>query len=750
MMTDGKREKQEKTKKNTEKMKNWLSHLFNISDHEWPRVIYAWFLEFWVMGAHVLGHAILIAVVASHFGAGSLPVLWIVAALLTVLATAVLTPLLGKFEKKKLILGLGGVGALLLGGAFLTLQMGLAPVWFLGLGLVGMAGVGGFLHIVIGLQVEDLFTPLEAERIFPVVSSSALIGGLITGFGITVLTGNAFGWGILPLVLVWAGFLGMVVLTQIFWEMKGEEVSHLKNEKMPKKGMIADLGEAVGHLKKVSFAKKLAGVVVLQLIVVQLVEFQWATALAADAHGSESTLIHGLGFWGAIAAGFALVMQILWSRKAVHKLGIVRTMMLNPLLVVVPFSVLAVKFGVGSAVTAKIVHDSTQAISRNAYLASFYAIPERIREHVKPLLEGWLAPFGAILGTGFLIFLGEVWKSEHGEVAAEMTQTVSWVLVGLAIVLVWRMAKLGRNYTQLAVKNLRSGDFESKKLAAEILAQPGHKNGNLQLMRGLDWCEKNPEMKVKILKVLANRKDPAVVSVILDNLDDKNEEVRQAAILALGEFDMLDQHFEGQVFSKHRVVALLEKMFEKSGSVKLKREMVKVVAKLNPREVAPWLLSVLKKTKDEGLMADTVTVIGGFGDASSGHWLRGFLDHKSPKVRASVIAALWQFGEMRMGLLAPQVRLLASLKKEEIKAALWLVGKVRNKAEKERLWKWMKEGDLEMRFLAAWGLMRMGEKKVEGEFVKMLAGRGDWEKWVRGLEGKMKKRVGKSLKRMRK
>ena len=704
-----------------------LARLFNLAPHETPRVAFAWSLKFFWYVGYAIGWTMLTAMLVNRLGIEWLPLLFVANAGLTILGTTIFSEIIHRWSRKWVLLGTLISGVILLGAALTALNGFGSLRLFFGFALVAHAVFFTQLNILIGLFVEDLFSPLEGERAWPLIGTSKYIGGIVGGltilFGISMLRFEAS-----QLTIFWAGSVAVMLpllLGFYTWHRRLPSLS-VSKPKATKASSLRKIREGLRHVRATPFLIGLVVIVMIHSLFYTLLNFQYTKAVdtqvshAAEqtlanepAHGSaentarhEDLLTHDLG---ALYIGFsllALFFQLFITSRVIERIGIVRTIAIHPAISLVSSLGLTLWFGFPAAVANKALFGVTTGMYQSAYYASFYALKEDVREHAKEFLEGLVTPIGVLLGTGLMLAVQYFFSGEPLTLAINLIMLVAMIMMGIAAL--W----LRERYTHVSKKNLEiMGDHPAKFTSIEVLAQRGHSNAAEILVKNLLYKKESDIMQIKILETLGRIRDPRTIPEILTCFDKTSSAVKLAAVNALAEFQDLGKHFFTQSFTRFRVISALKELFEKEDSKEIRSSIVRVFANMHQAEVVPFLIETIAKA-DPVVRADCIFVCGLFRDISAAHYLEPYLQSEDAYTRANTIIALWQFPQYRLRLTILLTSLLEADDKISQKAAIHMLGEIGALQERPRLEKYLEHEDAELRLLAALALAKLHHERV--------------------------------------
>jgi hypothetical protein len=211
---------------NTQKnIKNctFSQRFLNITKSEWERVVPAFLVKLLFQIVLIMGGTILVALFIEQFTIESLPILFIIQALCVMLGTVLVSAFLKKNTPSSLISIFSAIAALsiFLSSVFFPYdKVILFPALIFSLSLL-MSQV----YIWLSLFIENLFSPLESERVFPVIESSEPIGGILSGLLIITLVEKV---SVLNMLTISGAILLAIPILMYFAVQKLESISVLR------------------------------------------------------------------------------------------------------------------------------------------------------------------------------------------------------------------------------------------------------------------------------------------------------------------------------------------------------------------------------------------------------------------------------------------------------------------------------------------------------------------------------------------
>ena len=359
------------------------------------------------------------------------------------------------------------------------------------------------LNIFLSLFNEDLFTPLESQRTFPVIESAETIGAIAGGLVLSVFASHVSSY---KFIILWAISLLCILPIVLFFNARTLEVPKLVGLK-GKQVKQRKIRESFTSLKKVPFLKGLMFGVLLHWGMMNMVEFQYTKAIQQEVYSVqeesllsekdefgvilssegftqaqseyyEQQLTQKLGTLHAIFNAAALFIQLIIASRLIQSLGVLPSMLIHPIVSLLNLIGLTLKFNFNTAILTRGVYEMTGLLFKNSYDSSYYAIPHTMRDEVKELMQGIMKPLGAILGT---ILITVVAFNFSGTM---QTTLINGLLLIMAIMMSVMVYLMINKYTEMSEHNLaKKMDLPTRLNSIEILAQNGHKHFTPSLLK---------------------------------------------------------------------------------------------------------------------------------------------------------------------------------------------------------------------------------------------------------------------------
>ncbi|MBT4917513.1 hypothetical protein HN709_00085 [Candidatus Peregrinibacteria bacterium] len=684
-----------------------LNKIFNVHGNEWSKIIASWTISFLYRVGFVIGWTIIVSLFVSRFGIASLPFLFVVNGVFTIIGSLFFSFLLQHFRNVTLMVANLFIGSLILLAAYLFSSS--SDLLFFALMLMAEAIFFVQFRIMLNGFIEEMFTPLQSERTFPLIEASETIGGIVAGLAITIVSGYL---NVSSFLLVWIA-LSLAIVPLIFiYQSMSKKVPHFseKNLKVSSLDIFSKLKNEISDSNHYKYVKGLFIIVLFQWILFNLLEFQYTKAvyksvsgvILVAGSGFEHALFHDLGALFILISASALVVQLFIGSRLINSLGVVGSMLLHPIVTILSIFGLTFSYNFPTAVLAKNNFTITSVIHLNAYHSSYYAVKDSLREYVREFLDGIVRPLGAILGTGVIIGLQFLFKGNS------LIFYVNALMLVVAFALLFVTFRQQKKYTDVALDSLNgSADRDVRINAVDILSQRGH-DDSLPHLRSILKNRKEPvSLRVQILKAFGELQEDSTLPDIVHCLGSDCSEIREAAIDSLLEFKLLFKNDNNYLVIEHSLVDSLEKLFKKEVNYEVRSKVLQFLSRLSTVATFEFLLHALKSLRGN-LKAEVIYALGNFGDRDVVQFIRPYLKSTNPKLHWAAIMALGRFDEFREEAVGHIYSGLNADTDDDIARALFAVGEMGIRKKKKVCYEHLKSDSLEIRINAAIALAKMG------------------------------------------
>lgn len=437
-----------------------LNRIFNVQSDEWSKVVCAWILKFLLRISLVVAWTLIIAMFVARNGIYNLPFLFIFNAIFSILGTLLISFVVRKVSREKLMIILALFSAVFFTSAW-TLSLLSTQMFFM---FLFMAEGIFLVQIKIALDgfIEEKFSPLQSERTFSLIESSETVAGVAGGVLITSLSDRIdtinFVFFIVSVLLLFSILVLLLRFPKFSSFREKKSVVNLKH-----KHIFVHLRDECFNSRYSSFVAGLFIVVLLQWLIFNLLEFQYTAAVYQSASGVileagsgfEHVFVHDLGKLFILFSASTLIVQFFLGSRLVKYLGVIGTMILHAIVTFLSFVGLFLSFNFYTAILAKNNFSMTSALNTTAYQSAYYAISSGIRDYTREILEGIVRPAGALLGTALLIV---VQKYFSGDDLVFVINILLLLFAALLIFINYRQQNVSfdKNFAKMLKVNLTS------------------------------------------------------------------------------------------------------------------------------------------------------------------------------------------------------------------------------------------------------------------------------------------------------
>lgn len=699
----------------TKTVRDLFNRIVNVTSDEWPRIYLSWSMQFLYRASYIIGWTSLIAIFVTSYGILMLPFFFVIYSLAKMVSAYIFSHLINKFPKDRIIMYTSLIGATLF--FLVSMTRIINPDLFLFSSIIIFGMIISQLYILNSGFIEDLFTPLESERTFPIIESAETIGGIIGGLLVAFLAPVIPTESFITILVISLALLAPIMLFQRYFLKKIPYLTHKKSKGSHFK--FRNIKDFFENVKLIPFLKVLFIIVVSQWFITNMLEFQFTKAIfqniPANAIHPEQELTHGLGSLHIFFYTFGLFMQILIASRILGSLGVIGSLLLHPVVTLLSLGAMLFRFGLPSAILAKLNFEMTSIVHKNAYHTSYYAIDPKMREQIRELLEGFAHPLGTLLSMFLILGL------QYVLVGSALNTSITVLMIGVTGFMLLVLLKNENHYTRLSVKNLtQSLDSTLQLNAIEILGQKGHKNAVNILTKTLKKADLEKKVTIKILDTLGHIKAHDSILEILDYVNHEDRRVRFAAIKALQNYNVVQKKQKsGRPFSIFRINNVLKRQFQVEDDEDIKALIIKILAKLNKRKIVPYLIDLLK-SPDPTIQANCISACYFFNDINLIHYLLPFINSRDPVVRAHTIIALWKYEDYKKTLNTALKHMLHSKDPNVRVEAYMVIGRVKAHLETNRLIATLSSVNKTERLVAALALASLGKNDGNEIIVDIL------------------------------
>ena len=396
-----------------------------------------------VMAGHAILETARDALFLAALPPGRLPWAYLAMAALTLVAAAVNRKVLERFSRRRTL------SLTLLGGASVT-----ASFWcFSSLSgspstLVALYVWTGLLATVVIMQfwllLGDVLDIAQAKRLFALIAAGGLIGATL---GSAVASALLLALPASALVLTAAGFFIMAAIAPAGFSRRPSKPRESMSPPA-KRGARAQIRE----LHQDSYLRRLLGLVLLATVVTTGADFVFKAAVVREIPPAELGAFFAR-YYGALNI-LGLVVQLVVAPRLLRAIGVNRTLLVMPVLVLGASASFVLSGGLAAALLLKGTDGALRhSIDRVGTEILYLPLAKDLRERFKTFVEA----FGRRGGQAIASLL----------ILAAVTLDVSMAHIALALVILsaaWILCILGlrSHYVDLFRQKLREGTIETR------------------------------------------------------------------------------------------------------------------------------------------------------------------------------------------------------------------------------------------------------------------------------------------------
>ncbi|MEK7673336.1 MAG: hypothetical protein AAB373_05645 [Patescibacteria group bacterium] len=685
-----------------------INKLLNVKNSEWPKVSFVWFFKLLYRISFVICWTVLLSMFVSHYGITFLPLLFILNAVFTIIGSFVYSTLLNNFDLKKKI-----VGTIFIAGFVFFVSIFCyfeSSILFFAFLILNVAIFLSQLKILLNAYFEEFFSPVEGERILPLLESSDTLGGIIAGAAILTLASSFEVYNFLYLAI---GAIFLLVPLLLFCADRFIPA----NEEHIEPGQNLSYREKFLSLfKKDHFRVYFIGLVLIvfcQWFLFNLLEFQYTNAVyesvsntVLDAgSGFEHAFIHDLGLLFILFSSSALLIQIFVASRLISYLGVVNGLLLHPVVTLLSLFGMAIYPGFLTTVLAKNNFTITQVVYNNAYHMSYYSLRDESREFIREFLEGVVRPIGAILGTLCLVLLQKVFAGNL------ITFSINCLMILVCLVLLYVSYLQSSKYTKMALKELNdTDDYQIKSRVLEVLQQGGH-DSNIENLGAFILNKNNIlSFRIKALKALFKNSYVSAVNTVIEVLKNSDFFIKESILdlLIVNSSRLIKD--KDLTFLKYKLIVVLQEIYEKEKDEVALKKIIYLISKLSGLATLNFVFKILN-AKNHPYKSDVILALKNFNDPEVTNILKGYFYKGNAAEQMSAAICLFKNRQYKQEALIRIYSFLYSKNTQKITSALFAIGELGLKANKEICFKLLQSNNSLVKVRAAIALAKLGEMK---------------------------------------
>ncbi len=697
-----------------------LNKIFNVRGNEWSKIVISWILSSFYRIGFVVGWTLIVTLFVSRYGISYLPYLFVMNAVFRIIGSMLLSTVMDKLKKDFLMISILFISVLLLFLAYYFANLNL--ILFFGLLIVAESMFLCQFRTILHGFTEELFTPIQSERTFPLIESSETIGGIIGGLVVVL-----FSKTIDPssFVLIWIFMLLLSVPFIFICERINKKAELMINEHKEHDkniGFLTKIFKELSSKTHFSYVRGILLIVFLQWFLFNLLDFQYTKAVYQNAShiildsGSsfEHAFVHDLGQLFILFSGSALLIQLFVGSRLISSLGIIGSMILHPIVTLLSLFGLTLSFNFRNAVLAKNNFTITNVIYTNAYHSSFYSINEESREHLRTVLDGVVRPLGALFGTIALIILQRFFVDN------QLVFYINFSMILVSSFLLYITYNQQNTYTNLAINDLKHSKIEEIRFnAIDILAQKGHKY-DINILINILLDKNEPvSIRVKILQALSEIQNFSVIPDLIECLSFSDPIIREEALNTLLSYKDLMKNSDNYIVYEYKLINSLEKVYKSEKNNEIQLKILTLFSHISNVSTFEFLMNILKKARGD-LKANIIFALGNYKDPAVIDIIRPYLKAEDHKQRLSAIISLGKFKEFKEEALGMILTLLHSKSNTDVVDGILAVGELNLKKLSKFCFKLLSSKNDRLRLYGAFSLAKMKYHESIPVFVDIV------------------------------
>jgi AAA family ATP:ADP antiporter len=318
----------------------------------------------------------------TNVGIEKLPLAFILVALGAGIITSFYSRLLRSVPLKRIIFYTLFASVLTIALFAILLRLNHIEKWVLYLFYVWVAIFGVLSASQFWILANIVFNTREAKRLFGLIGSGAIVGGIFGGYLTSILATSV---GSENLLFVGMSFLLICIpVNAAIW--KSQEINALTYSRQRKRmGSLAE--RPVRLIRNSRHLTYLALITILVVMVARLIDYQFS-AISSAKIPDEDELTAFFGFWFSNFNIISLIIQLFITRRVVGLFGVGLSLYFLPAGIFVGALALLLLPGLWSAVFVKLCDGSMkQSINKSAIELLALPIPAEIKNQAKTFID---------------------------------------------------------------------------------------------------------------------------------------------------------------------------------------------------------------------------------------------------------------------------------------------------------------------------------------------------------------------------
>lgn len=467
--------------------------------------------------ARGMGEVAADTLVISRFGADSLPYLFVVLGLASMVVALAFGAGIGRFDRRRFLVAvLVGFAAVVLVERVLVMSGAstvVPVVW------VSIYVIGAILLTVIWTVAGATLDARQAKRLFPICTSAAIIGGFAGTLSAGPLAARI---GTDNLLVVQSGLLIVGAGLTAATVGGGSTVSGPRSSTT----LVAELRAGFDYVRASPLLRLVAAAYVLFAVLMFSLSFPFLRAMG-QGFATEAELATALGLLSAAITGASFLISVFVANRLYARIGIAGAALALPLVYLAGFALWLVQFNLATAMIVRFAQQVTQrGISNAAWGALYNVVPSRRRPQALAFIDGVPGQIGTSLSGVLLLVVGAVLaEPQIFALGAATAALATWVVL-----------RVRARYGRALVDTLRGGVSERVLEGGPGVASLAHEP-SVRTALGEALVSPDPGSRQLGAELLGRFAHSELAGMLDPVLEDHEPEVRAAAVTAMGELD---------------------------------------------------------------------------------------------------------------------------------------------------------------------------------------------------------------------
>jgi len=523
-----------------------------------------------------------------------------------------------------------------------------------------------------GLTISEVFNPRQARRLIGFCGSGGILGGVLGGFGASLLTKANWGEFLLPFACCLL-FVCIFVVNAIFKFRKKDRFVKEDVQKASPHAQKFGFKEDLEIVRKNHYLVLIASIVVITGIIATFIDFQFSSQVEkhfVQKEGMQS--FFGLFFGGLTT--FAFFLQLLLTSRFLKNFGVRLTLLLAPIILMVgSIGILIGGLTLPLVIFIKGSDESLAfSLSQSVREILYIPVPLDLRYKARPFIDMFINRFAKVTAAVLLLFggvLANIFSPALIEVPymspikdPKLAEYLTWGIIAFIFVWVVLNLKVSREYISMVSENIplrwsridktlaETVDIDYTKMVFDTF-ESRNRSSVLYAMHIFDLLEKD-KLTPEIKKIISQKVDEVKVSSLSELFEaegatwfpDIDDDISQESLITdIREIMSLDSY---QKLMKIHA----DKVLEESKKSEIERmELAKAIGMMNPDAA---LVGRLKS-----LIYDDSPEVSRYAIESAAKLrkeaLIPALIHKlsNPLIREDTISALKNYGQTALPIL---------------------------------------------------------------------------------------------------